>query len=338
MSKNSIRIPEDLPTSIESNHGRFTVYDWMAAGLGLSLLPLLVFALIFSVTIGGDGSWHGSNGTMAKRLGVTKRALIPVLRDLTERGLIEKHEAPLGCTHTYKVAQVVIDWYYSVVKNGPTPCEDTSLGGVKLLPGPSENPSYNKVGIEEKQTKADKEVVLAGTSIPAHSAESTDAQKLMTGTAGKEKKNCAKRKEKRTVDEVDLRQRIINTYPEVGAELAGQFASMRDEKGAPKSESAWRDLVFAIEKAKKMGHAPAEFLHFIIYHGWQACNAQYVYERLAIAQPEELREMTIDEAVRAFVAPSPSKDGKGCPAKANTKTQKTSVNERWHRRSTSTES
>jgi len=206
MDKKYIRASEDLPTSIDPKQGSFVIYDWMVVCLGLSLLPLLVFALIFSVTVGGDGSWYGSNSTMAARLGVTRRSLIPVLRKLVDTGMIIKDESPSGHAHRYTVSREILTWYKDVVKNVHKGCEECSHLPGNVIHTPCEDSSHNteairaqidntsNIGSTPLNVSGDEEEDLSANS--SAKLEQLHSIKLNCARDAKERNNCAQKKER----------------------------------------------------------------------------------------------------------------------------------------------
>lgn len=197
MPKKIIHSPEELPTKFDQKMGSFIVYDWMAICLGLSLLPLLVFALIFSVTVGGDGCWHGSHKKMAKRLGVSRRSIIPALQALLDRGLITKVNAPRGYSHRYAVSRAIIGWYDSYVKIIPTPGEENTQGDVYQNNNSCEEEVHNNIEIGTSDNT---------NSIYETHQNSAEVPPLDTETArgGKERKSSAKKKEKASMSTEEI--------------------------------------------------------------------------------------------------------------------------------------
>lgn len=65
------------------------VRHFMMADLGLSGLPLLVYARIFGFCDGGCGYFE-SKGSLARFLNVQERSIHRAIRDLLDRGLIEE--------------------------------------------------------------------------------------------------------------------------------------------------------------------------------------------------------------------------------------------------------
>lgn len=134
--------------------------------------------------------------------------------------------------------------------------------------------------------------------------EPSPAKDLEPAAGGKKKKSSAT-KRKSAEPEVDFFDRIAITFDDVPEDLAAAFVNLRP-RSAKNTERAWKDVVFGVSKARALGFTAQQFFHFMVYHGWYGCNAGYVFERLQKAQPEELQDMTVDEAVAAFQKSQPA--------------------------------
>ena len=79
----------------------------MMADLGLSGLPLLVYARIFGFCDAGCGYFE-SKGGLARFLNVQERSVHRAIRDLLDRGLIEECGVhALACRHATKRYRIV---------------------------------------------------------------------------------------------------------------------------------------------------------------------------------------------------------------------------------------
>lgn len=71
----------------------FIIEDWMISEKKLGGHELLAFALIHSVTQGGNGCWYGGYDKLAERIGAKQRGTIDAIKSLVSKGLIEKGDA-----------------------------------------------------------------------------------------------------------------------------------------------------------------------------------------------------------------------------------------------------
>lgn len=142
---------------------------------------------------------------------------------------------------------------------------------------------------------------LSGDAAPVEIQPSKDQQPA----AGEKKKSSAK-KRKGTAQEVDFFDRMTMTFDDLTEKTAAEFVEMRNEKGAKKTEHAWTLLVIGARKAQAMGYTTEQFFHFLVYHTWYNCNEGYVFKRLQEAQPEELQDMSVEEAVAQFQKSQPA--------------------------------
>lgn len=83
-----------------SNTG-FYIYDFMIEKLGLTGIPLLVYALIYSFSRTGNDC-HGSIGYIAERVGAGEASVKRALKQLTDSALIIKHSDPHLRTKIYR--------------------------------------------------------------------------------------------------------------------------------------------------------------------------------------------------------------------------------------------
>ena len=68
----------------------YTVQGWMRSKLGLSGNALAVYAIIYGFTQDGCSEYAGSAKYLSEWLGCSKRTILTVLSELTERGLLLK--------------------------------------------------------------------------------------------------------------------------------------------------------------------------------------------------------------------------------------------------------
>lgn len=138
---------------------------------------------------------------------------------------------------------------------------------------------------------------LSGDAAPVELQPSKDQQPA----AGEKKKSSAKKRKGAAPEEsVDFYDRIMMTFDDVNDAQALAFVRLRDRKKAAKTEGAWNDFLIGVRKAQALGYTANQFLHFMCYRGWYGCNAGYVFDKLRQAQPEELQDMSVDEAVAQF--------------------------------------
>lgn len=129
--------------------------------------------------------------------------------------------------------------------------------------------------------------------------EQTISKKLSTTPVGKKKKW---RKKEKSADEVspdEWEDRLVTKG--VTQKTAAKFVNIRFNKKRPKwNEEAWKDVEIGIAKAATLGKTPEQFIFFMAHRGWYSCNESYIFNYLQRAQPEELQEMSAEEAVAAF--------------------------------------
>jgi len=133
----------------------------------------------------------------------------------------------------------------------------------------------------------------------------SSAKNLEPAAGGKKKKSAGQKRKSAAEPEVDFFDRITITFDDVPEDLAAAFVDLRP-KSAKNTERAWKDVVFGVSKARALGFTSQQFFHFMVYHGWYGCNAGYVFERLQKAQPEELQDMSVEEAVAQFQKSQPA--------------------------------
>ena len=77
----------------------FVVQDWMVRDLSLKGNELLVYAVIYGYSQEGQGCYYGGMSFLAETLGITRQTAIAAVKNLAERGLIERREETRGATH-----------------------------------------------------------------------------------------------------------------------------------------------------------------------------------------------------------------------------------------------
>lgn len=114
-----------------------TVQGWMR-NLGLSGNRLLAFAIIYGFSQDENSVFSGGASYIADWLGITKRAVFDILKDLTDMGLVEKIEKNVN-------NMVVYDYRATSqgVKKVHGGSEKSSLGGSEKS-SPHNNNNYNK--------------------------------------------------------------------------------------------------------------------------------------------------------------------------------------------------
>lgn len=127
-----------------ANDAYYIVFRWMTAELNLKGNERDVFAVIYSFSQDVN-TFHGSIGYIAELINATKKTVITALKDLTERGLLEKTEKEINgvrvCdykTCSYKYRKNVT----GSVKITPPPVKNLHRGSVKITP-------HNKEDIKE---------------------------------------------------------------------------------------------------------------------------------------------------------------------------------------------
>lgn len=142
--------------------------------------------------------------------------------------------------------------------------------------------------------------------VDAQPVDQPSAKDLQPAAGEKKKSSAKKRKGAAAEEAVDFYDRIMITFDDVNDAQARAFVKLRDAKRAAKTEGAWKDLVIGVRKAQALGYTANQFFHFMCYRGWYGCNAGYVFDKLRQAQPEELQDMSVDEAVAKFQHSSPA--------------------------------
>ena len=100
----------------------YTVQGWMRSELCLSGNALAVYAIIYGFSQDGASAYSGSAAYLADWIGCSKRTILSVLADLTERGYLKKET-------TYKNGITFNDY---VATMGPA--NNTDLPGEKISP------------------------------------------------------------------------------------------------------------------------------------------------------------------------------------------------------------
>lgn len=101
----------------------FVVQDWMVRDLSLKGNELLVYAVIYGYSQEGQGCYYGGMSFLAETLGITRQTAIAAVKNLAERGLIERREETRGATHFVTYEARIPDFL--------TGCKNSLQGGVK---------------------------------------------------------------------------------------------------------------------------------------------------------------------------------------------------------------
>lgn len=145
----------------------WTIEQWMVTELGLTGAELHIYAIIYSYSRNGGGSFYGSNASLCAATGLSERTVRGVLRKLEDQGLLERSEGfhAGGRTFDYRALE-------GAKIAGGKNCPDMGAKiagqmGQKLPPSPLQPPiSNNKVYI-----KGDTE-----TGAPARACVSPDGK------------------------------------------------------------------------------------------------------------------------------------------------------------------
>lgn len=82
---------ERLDDAAENTDMYFTIHHWMITELGLKGTSLMVYALLYSYTQ-TVGEFSGSLSYLAERVNATVQQVHKQLKDMVERGLLEKED------------------------------------------------------------------------------------------------------------------------------------------------------------------------------------------------------------------------------------------------------
>lgn len=83
-----------------TSNNYITILGWMT-NLGIKGNEIIVYAIIHGFSQDGDSYFHGSIKYLAKWTGLTDRCIIDILKNLVDKGLLEKVERE-GTTNLYK--------------------------------------------------------------------------------------------------------------------------------------------------------------------------------------------------------------------------------------------
>ncbi len=76
---------------MKKKYGCFAIHKFMI-GLGLSASELLVYALLYSYTVGEIGVFFASHNYISEQTGVSRRTVYSAVKELISKGLIERCE------------------------------------------------------------------------------------------------------------------------------------------------------------------------------------------------------------------------------------------------------
>ena len=128
-------------TVVINPNSYYTVQGWMRSELGLSGNALTVYAIIYGFSQDGSSAYSGSAAYLADWIGCSKRTILSVLADLTERGYLKKET-------TYKNGITFNDYVATMgaekCMDGPgeeisPPVKNFHGGGEKISPGAVKN-------------------------------------------------------------------------------------------------------------------------------------------------------------------------------------------------------
>ena len=119
------------------NNNYITILGWMVNELSLSGNDLICYAVIQGFSQ-DDNFWDGSQSYLSDWLGVSRRAVVDILKRLISNGFIAKQE--------YEVNNVKFCKYKAIVPN-TIGCEDSAQGGSEDSAHDNNNNNKNK---EEK--------------------------------------------------------------------------------------------------------------------------------------------------------------------------------------------
>lgn len=106
-------------------HNYYIIHGWMVSGLGLTGNELLLYAVIYGFSQDGDSNYTGGLTYLQESISASRPTVIKTIKDLVEKGLIEKH--------SYTVNNVNFNKYSCVMK-----CiEEFFTGSKDSLPGGS---------------------------------------------------------------------------------------------------------------------------------------------------------------------------------------------------------
>lgn len=109
------------------------VQGWMISELGLSGNELMCYALIYGFSQDGESVFQGNSKYISEWLNISQRSVFPLLKKLTEKGLIEKIEKTINGVRLcdYKVASEVLKNLQGGMKKLHRGTEETSVGGTE---------------------------------------------------------------------------------------------------------------------------------------------------------------------------------------------------------------
>ena len=158
----------------------YTVQGWMREELGLSGNALAIYAIIYGFSQDGASEYAGSSRYLAEWLGCSKRTVLTILADLTEKGhLIKRTTYQNGVTFCNYVAA------RNVQKDGTEPGEKISppvknlhQGGEKISPPPVKNLHQGGEKISSHNTRDNTRYIYKEIDIGDASASPAPAGKV----------------------------------------------------------------------------------------------------------------------------------------------------------------
>lgn len=145
-----------------SGENYINIQGWMRTELGLSGNELLVYAIIYGFSQDGQSYYRGSASYIADWCGITKRAVLMILKKLTDKGFLEKEEV---VENSVKFCHYRGKIFTGGVKN-------FHRGGEKISPGGGEKFSPYNIDINNKEdNKEDNKERSAGRFSPPTLAE-----------------------------------------------------------------------------------------------------------------------------------------------------------------------
>ncbi len=122
------------------------IQNWMTSKLKLSGNELLVYALIYGFSQDGESYFYGSANYIADFINVSKRSILKILNNLTEKQLLSKKDIfennVKRCYYQATIPNNMIDY---PVKKVHHPGEESSPPPVKKVHHPGEESSPNNI-------------------------------------------------------------------------------------------------------------------------------------------------------------------------------------------------
>lgn len=156
------------------------IFPWMIRSLKLKGNELLVYAVVYGFSKEDQGSWWGSLKYMSELTGASRRSVIAVLKSLTEKGLIKKHE-----TFSRSGKMIGVEYTINTGANSAPPVQNTVNPSANSAPPPSANSAPNSITLDNIDNKIGRFTQPSFDDLKEYFFEKTQNVELSIGEAEK---------------------------------------------------------------------------------------------------------------------------------------------------------